>query len=83
MAKKPKFEEDCEIPFRVTWRYSLGKAKSCGVAIKLGHMRECALSYVPVPATVRFGHAPFTRYFKTEEGQDVLRMELQKHGVSL
>jgi hypothetical protein len=81
MPKKPKFEEDCKIPFMLDWRVMYGKAKSCGLKVKYRDF-TLPLSYVPVPASVRFCHTSFVRYFKTEEGQDVIKMELFKKGYT-
>jgi hypothetical protein len=81
MPKKPEFEEDCKIPFRLDWRYNLGKAKSCGITVRHKDL-TMPLSYVPVPHSVKFCHATIVRYFRTEEGQDVLKLELFKKGYT-
>lgn len=71
---KNKYEEDCRIPFKLTWRFRRGSAKFCGIELK---DRKIHLDYVSIPGYVRFGNAPFIRFLKSEEGQNAIECALK------
>lgn len=71
--KKIKFEEDCEVPFKLDWMARFGSEKFCGVELKSGKK----ISYIPVPAEVRYCMGSVIRWLKTAEGLAFLK-ETQK-----
>lgn len=72
--KKGKYETGCEYPFLIVSAIKINGTKLCEIDIK----NSARLVGMPVPDKVRFTISAITKFYKTEEGQQVIKSELEK-----
>lgn len=71
---KLKFETDCEIPFAVSCKIKINGTKLCEIDLEDGY----TLTYMPVPDDIRFCFSSIIKFYKTDEGQKLIKDKLKK-----
>lgn len=72
--EKIKYETDCKYPFFISCKAKIMGVKSCEIRLENGRL----LTYMPIPSEVRFTFPSITRFYKTEEGQRLIKNEMEK-----
>lgn len=72
--KKEIYETDCKYPFFVRCKVKINGTKLCEIAIK----NEGLLTGMPVPDEVGYTFPAITRFYKTENGQQIIKRELDR-----
>lgn len=73
--KKSKYETDCKYPFFISCKAKVMGVKSCEIRLENGIL----LTYMPIPVGVRFTFPSITRFYKSEEGQQLIKNELDNY----
>lgn len=73
MAEKDLFIRNCEIPFILRSRFSVGDYKGCAIELEGGRRLD-----VQIPSNVRFGEAPFIRFLASDDGQKVIKYYMKR-----
>lgn len=73
--KKGKYEADCEYPFLIVSAIKINGTKLCEIDI----WNSARLVGMPVPDKVRYTISAITKFYKTEEGQQIIKSELEKN----
>lgn len=71
--KKDHFERDCEIPFFVSCKSKIMGMKTCEIDLESGK----TLAYMPIPSEVRFTFPSITRFYKSKEGQQIIKENMR------
>jgi hypothetical protein len=76
--KPIKYEEDCRIPFNLSCLYKRGSCKGAELRMKDGRILQ-----VPIPYEVRYACASYTRWLKSEDGQNMIEKQLNNNTFRL
>lgn len=77
--KKELFETDCKYPFFIACKIKINGTKLCEIDIE----DNGTLTYMPVPDDVKLTFPAITRFYKTENGQQIIENELIKREKAL
>nr|DAT88447.1 MAG TPA: hypothetical protein [Caudoviricetes sp.] len=69
-----KYEKDCKYHFVITCKFKMYGMRGCEMELEDG----TRLSYMPVPSDVRLSFAGITRFYKSDEGQKIIKEKLAK-----
>lgn len=69
-----KYQRDCKHPFFITCKYKKYGNKGCEIKLESGWN----LTYMPVPGNVRLSFSSITKFYASEEGQELISKELDR-----